>query len=176
MDFKKLLDDYMKQLDCTAKDLAEKSGLSAATISRYRSGDRTPEDGSENFARLINGIVSIAESKGIPDISEQSVSDSFSPYVRNSVDIAHFQKNFHTLLTVVPINISDLARFLNFTHPIFPVSGMGKGSQPTLRSLPERSLLLLPNIVRPKNRKLSYPACSIVRWKNCLTTQIFRFG
>ena len=23
MDFKKLLDDYMKQLDCTAKDLAE---------------------------------------------------------------------------------------------------------------------------------------------------------
>lgn len=41
MDFKKLLDDYMKQLDCTAKDLAEKSGLSAATISRYRSGDRT---------------------------------------------------------------------------------------------------------------------------------------
>jgi transcriptional regulator with XRE-family HTH domain len=114
MDFKKLLDDYMKQLDCTAKDLAEKSGLSAATISRYRSGDRTQEDGSENFARLINGIVSIAESKGIPDISEQSVSDSFSPYARNSVDIAHFQKNFHTLLTVVPINISDLARFLNF--------------------------------------------------------------
>lgn len=114
MDFKKLLDDYMKQLDCTAKDLAEKSGLSAATISRYRSGDRTPEDGSENFARLINGIVSIAESKGIPDITVQSVSDSFSPYIRNSVDVAHFQKNFHTLLTVVPINISDLARFLNF--------------------------------------------------------------
>ena len=114
MDFKKILDDYMKQLDCTAKDLAESSGLSAATISRYRSGDRTPEDGSENFDRLINGIISIAESKGIPDITVQSVSDAFSPYVRNSVDIVHFQKNFHTLLTVVPINISDLAHFLNF--------------------------------------------------------------
>lgn len=114
MDFKKLLDDYMKQLDCTAKDLAENSGLSAATISRYRSGERIPEDESENFARLINGIVSIAESKRIPDISEQSVSEAFSPYVRNNVDIAHLQKNFHTLLTVVPINISDLARFLNY--------------------------------------------------------------
>ena len=114
MDFKKLLDDYMQQLDCTAKDLAESSGLSAATISRYRSGNRVPEDGSENFDRLINGIISIAESKGIPDITVQSVSDAFSPYVRNSVDIVHFQKNFHTLLTVVPINISDLARFLNF--------------------------------------------------------------
>ena len=114
MDFKKLLDDYMKQLDCTAKDLAENSGLSAATISRYRSGDRIPEDGSENLGRLINGIVSIAESKKIPDITVQSVSEVFSPYVRNNVDIAHLQKNFHTLLTVVPINISDLARFLNF--------------------------------------------------------------
>ena len=114
MNFKKLLDDYMKQLDCTAKDLAENSGLSAATISRYRSGDRIPEDGTENFDRLINGIVSIAESKKIPDITVQSVSEVFSPYVRNNVDIAHLQKNFHTLLTVVPINISDLARFLNF--------------------------------------------------------------
>ena len=114
MNFKKLLDDYMKQLDCTAKDLAENSGLSAATISRYRSGDRIPEDGTENFDRLINGIVSIAENKKIPDITVQSVSEAFSPYVRNNVDIAHLQKNFHTLLTVVPINISDLARFLNF--------------------------------------------------------------
>ena len=114
MDFKKLLDDYMKQLDCTANDLAENSGLSAATISRYRSGERIPEDGSENFDRLINGIVSIAENKKIPNITVQSVSEAFSPYVRNNVDIAHLQKNFHTLLTVVPINISDLARFLNY--------------------------------------------------------------
>lgn len=114
MDFKKLLDDYMKQLDCTAKDLAENSGLSAATISRYRSGERISEDGSENFDRLINGIVSIAENKKIPNITVQSVSEAFSPYVRNNVDIAHLQKNFHTLLTVVPINISDLARFLNY--------------------------------------------------------------
>lgn len=114
MDFKKLLDDYMKQLDCTAKDLAENSGLSAATISRYRSGERIPEDGSGNFDRLINGIVSIAENKKIPNITVQSVSEAFSPYVRNNVDIAHLQKNFHTLLTVVPINISDLARFLNY--------------------------------------------------------------
>ena len=158
MDFKKLLDDYMKQLDCTAKDLAENSGLSAATISRYRSGERIPEDGSENFDRLINGIVSIAENKKIPNITVQSVSEAFSPYVRNNVDIAHLQKNFHTLLTVVPINISDLARFLNYDHPIFPVSGMGKDSLPTLRSLPERFQFLLPNISRQWNKKLSYPA------------------
>ena len=114
MTFKKLLDNYMELLDCSAKDLAENSGLSAATISRYRSGERTPKDGTENFSRLITGIVSIAKSKGIPDISAQSVFDAFSPYVKNTVDVAHFQKNFHKLLSVVPISISDLARFLNF--------------------------------------------------------------
>ena len=114
MDFKKLLADYMELLDCTAKDLAENSGLSAATISRYRSGDRIPENGTESFSRLINGIVSIAERKKISDISVQSVSDAFSPYVKNAVDIDHLQKNFHTLLTVVPISISSLARSLNF--------------------------------------------------------------
>lgn len=114
MTFKKLLDNYMELLDCSAKDLAENSGLSAATISRYRSGERTPENGTENFSRLITGIVSIAKSKGIPDISAQSVFDAFSPYVKNTVDVAHFQKNFHKLLSVVPISISDLARFLNF--------------------------------------------------------------
>ena len=114
MDFKKILDDYMKLLNCTAKDLSENSGLSATTISRYRSGERIPEGGTENFARLINGIVSIANREKIPDISVQSVSDAFSPYIKNSIDIAHLQKNFHTLLTALSINISDLARFLNF--------------------------------------------------------------
>lgn len=77
MDFKKLLDDYMKQLDCYYQRFSGKIRSFCRYHQPLQSGDRTPEDGSENFARLINGIVSIAESKGIPDISEQSVSDSF---------------------------------------------------------------------------------------------------
>ena len=114
MVFKELLDNYMKRLGCTAKELAASSGLSAATISRYRSGERVPEAGSGSLDRLVRGIASIAERQNIPDITAQSVSDAFSPHVRASVDIARFQKNFHALLTVVPVSISDLARFLNF--------------------------------------------------------------
>ena len=104
----------MKRLGCTAKELAASSGLSAATISRYRSGERVPEAGSGSLDRLVRGIASIAERQNMPDITAQSVSDAFSPHVRASVDIARFQKNFHALLTVVPVSISDLARFLNF--------------------------------------------------------------
>ena len=56
----------------------------------------------------------------MPRVKESLISQNslflthFLRILRNSVDVAHFQKNFHTLLTVVPINISDLARFLNF--------------------------------------------------------------
>ena len=34
MDFKDKLNEYIDRLECTAKDLAESSGLSAATLSR----------------------------------------------------------------------------------------------------------------------------------------------
>ena len=157
MDFKKLLDDYMKQLDCTAKDLAEKSGLSAATISRYRSGDRIPEDGSENFDRLINGIVSIAESQKTPDITVQSVSEAFSPYVKSNVDIAHLQKNFHTLLTIVPINISDLAHFLNFDPSYISRIRNGQRQPANPTEFSRKISIFVAKHSSPWNRKLSYP-------------------
>ena len=53
MDFKEKLNEYIEQLGCTSKELAQASGLSAATISRYRSGDRLPQRDSENYDKLI---------------------------------------------------------------------------------------------------------------------------
>lgn len=113
--FKDKLAEYIELLHCTAKELSENSGLSVATISRYRSGERVPEADSENYLNLVEGIVRIAESKNLTDITIQSVSNSFSPFIRNStIDVAKLQANFNTLLTVLPVNISDLSRFLNF--------------------------------------------------------------
>ena len=43
MNFAKKLNEYIELLDCTAKELAETSGLSAATLSRYRTGSRLPD-------------------------------------------------------------------------------------------------------------------------------------
>ena len=68
MTFKDKLSEYIEILDCTAKDLSDNSGLSPATISRYRSGERIPEADSDNFSNLVKGIVAIAESKNISDI------------------------------------------------------------------------------------------------------------
>lgn len=115
MKFKDQLAEYIKQLNCTAKDLSDHSGLSATTISRYRSGERIPEADTENLTNLIKGIVRIAETKGIPDITMQSVSDAFSPFVRSSaIDLKRLQANFNTLLTLLSVNVSEISRFLNY--------------------------------------------------------------
>lgn len=115
MEFKDKLAEYIGLLDCSAKDLSESSGLSAATISRYRSGERVPEANSENFLNLVEGIVRIAENKEITGVTVQSVSAAFSPFIKSSiVDMKQLQTNFNTLLTMLSINVSELSRFLNY--------------------------------------------------------------
>ena len=43
MKFSEALQMYMDQLDCTAKELCRLSGISAASFSRYKNGERAPE-------------------------------------------------------------------------------------------------------------------------------------
>lgn len=115
MNFKAVLDAYMEQIDCTSKELAEISGLSAATISRYRSGERIPEAGSEQLCRLVNGIVRIARNKGIIDVTIKSVGDTLLPLTKKStVDMEKLRVNVDQLLNALAISVSDLARSLNY--------------------------------------------------------------
>lgn len=115
MTFNEKLTEYMDTLDCTAKMLSESSGLSAATLSRYRSGERIPDAGSENLSCLVKGIVQLAEEKGISGLTIQTVTDDFAPYVKSkNVGMENLQKNLDTLFTVLSVNISGLARSLNY--------------------------------------------------------------
>ena len=40
MYFNEVLNNYINELGCTAQELAESSGLSASSLSRYRCGER----------------------------------------------------------------------------------------------------------------------------------------
>lgn len=61
MNFCEKLSEYMEMLHCTAKELSDTSGLSPATVSRYRSGERVPEPSSAAFIQLCNAIVLLSE-------------------------------------------------------------------------------------------------------------------
>lgn len=55
MKFCDKLNEYIGALACTAKELSEQSGISAATISRYRSGERVPETGKRSLFAFGQG-------------------------------------------------------------------------------------------------------------------------
>ena len=65
MRFYEILNEYIEQLGCMAKDICERSGISAATLSRYRSGERLPALDSDAFDKLCLAIANIAIEKGI---------------------------------------------------------------------------------------------------------------
>ena len=62
MRFSERLNEWMELADCTAKELSEACGLSAATLSRFRSGERTPDH--EGLKLLLQGLCTIAACKG----------------------------------------------------------------------------------------------------------------
>ena len=78
MDFALILNQYIEQLDCSAKNLAAASGLSSAVISRYRSGERQPELNSTQVEKLVTGITSLAREKDITAITRETVLSSFA--------------------------------------------------------------------------------------------------
>ena len=72
MKFDEKLNEFMIELNCSAKELANASGLSQAVISRYKNGQRTPV--SDNIDKLAEGIVKLANKKNISITKNQVVS------------------------------------------------------------------------------------------------------
>ena len=113
MSFSSLLNQYIAQMNCTAKELSEKTGLSTATLSRYRSGERVPN--SEQLHKLLTGISTLAQEKQIKGISPESIRTDFGAFMeKNAFDYERFTDNLNALILVLDISMSKLARALNF--------------------------------------------------------------
>ena len=115
MDFNYKLNEYMERLSCTARELCSLSGISAASFSRYRNGERVPELGTKTFEGLCSAIAQIAVQKGITDITADSVKASFlscENFVSTDKEI--LRQNFNTLLTTLNINLTRLCQYINY--------------------------------------------------------------
>lgn len=115
MRFYEILNEYIELLGCMAKDICEKSGISAATLSRYRSGERLPVLDSDTFDKLCLALADIAGENGINEITEHTVRERFlSAQDYESVDPKQLLQNFDTLVSMLDINITRLCRYINY--------------------------------------------------------------
>ncbi|MGN0968393.1 MAG: helix-turn-helix domain-containing protein [Oscillospiraceae bacterium] len=115
MTFGEQLNEYIARLGCTAKELSEASGLSASVISRYRTGSRTPEAGTDTLQSLAGGIARLAEEKGIGELTEASVARALSAALAEAAfPYESLRENLNALLTALSVNVADFARHLNY--------------------------------------------------------------
>ena len=116
MEFCERLSSYIDLLGCTSSELAKASGISLATISRYRSGERTPSGSSAQVAALARGIALLSrEADGTPDLDEESVRAKLAADASGiAIDYDAFRSNFSLLLSTLGYSNSEIARAISY--------------------------------------------------------------
>lgn len=113
MKFSDCLNEYMKKLCCTGKELAEYAGLSEAVISRYRKGEREPSENSVHLQKLAFGIASAAQKKGESAITEKSVLLALQEAIVSEKSV-FLGERLNYLIEELQINVSRMASFLHY--------------------------------------------------------------
>ena len=115
MNFKEVLNKYLKELNCSSKKLSNESGLSESVISRYRSGERTPLKNSEQLNKLTKALFNIAKDSGKNKYTfDKIVSDFNSVLTSDDFDYTTFSNNLNTLITSLNINTHEMSKYIVF--------------------------------------------------------------
>ena len=115
MNFKEVLNKYLKELDCSSKKLSNESGLSESVISRYRSGERTPVKNSEQLNKLTKALFNIAKDNGKNKYTFDKIESDFnSTLASDDFDYTTFSNNLNTLITSLNINTHEMSKYIVF--------------------------------------------------------------
>ena len=115
MNFKEVLNKYLKELNCSSKKLSNESGLSESVISRYRSGERTPVKNSEQLNKLTKALFNIAKDNDKNKYTfDKIVSDFNSTLASDDFDYTTFSNNLNTLITSLNINTHEMSKYIVF--------------------------------------------------------------
>ena len=113
--FSDKFNEYMDLTGCSGKEFSEYSGISEATISRYRTGERAPKSSSADMERLCRGICIAAEKKGIAGISYKTVEEELNALLRgNEFDYESLRTRFNMLCSVLDVNAAEMSKNLKY--------------------------------------------------------------
>ena len=133
MKFSEQLNNYAEKFGFSSKELSEISGLSPATVSRYRSGERVPDIATETFEKLCSAVAFFSKRCADGVIKKEDIMQAFSECSDvSSIDKNRLRNNFNTLVSVMNINISMLCRHTNYdASTVFRIrNGSRKPSDP----------------------------------------------
>lgn len=115
MNFKEVLNKYLKELNCSSKKLSNESGLSESVISRYRSGERTPVKNSEQLNKITKALFNIAKDNGKNKYTFDKIESDFnSTLASDDFDYTTFSNNLNTLITSLNINTHEMSKYIVF--------------------------------------------------------------
>ena len=96
------------------KEFAEQSGISEATVSRYKSGARIPASNSEDMKKICRGICAAAAGQGI-EITYKTVLAELNTHAETETfDYRSLQSKFNILCTVFSVNLADMSKSLKY--------------------------------------------------------------
>ena len=112
--FSEQLNQYLDQLGCTAQELSDVSGVSAAVISRYRSGSRIPSADSPQINLLAHGISLLAQKQNV-SLTEADALARFQEILKTSAPRGRqMAAHLDALLSACPVSLAELSRALNY--------------------------------------------------------------
>lgn len=113
--FSACLNSYCAELGCTNKELAELSGVSASTLSRYRSAERMPDPEGESLSKISSGIARMAESRGNELLSDvEKVHTTLAQTIRRSrPDADAYRARLNDLMDLLGISNAEMARHVH---------------------------------------------------------------
>ena len=115
MRFCEQLNEYITRLDCRGKELAEAAGLSAPSLSRYRTGERTPGRGSAVLTALSDALADMAKAKALPDMDADTLYSAFLQCDEYAgTDRKMLRENFNALIEVMGLSVAKLCRCANY--------------------------------------------------------------
>ena len=128
MTFSEQLNKYIKQIECSSKDLVISSGLTSSVISRYRRGDRTPSLKSKQLEQLTDGLYKLSVTKEM-NITKEEIYTALSDTLNDiSIDFEQLSKNFNNLITTLNINVAELSRLSSYDASFLSRIRTGNGN------------------------------------------------
>lgn len=115
MTFGELLDRYIREIGCTAKELADGAEISPGVLSRYRSGERAPSDRVAVAEKLAQALEKLAQQR-------QVTGDYAAAQIRRALEESLAKKdcgamlvgNLNALIRTLDIRVSSMAKYINY--------------------------------------------------------------